>query len=282
MSNEKALYIKLPDGTNYLRTEKTEDGSLRIVYKDTSLPKPKPLIGGSEVYQKDNGTPYWYCKIKDGRDEFMYVPFDDLTIEDWYYDSKGNKRDVKDWYLFENKLLRALENKPKEGGRWIPVFEPSKDSNGNLQYVAGCDVWTKLAGSLCMKVFKEYSPINGSQLSSFTTYLLLMLRWLKDDIATLDQLLKDSSKIGNYSLLGTNSSIEKTGKRFFGGIYGFVGNTFKQVSNPNCLSQTLYMGGSYKEFGRDFPVADDAYEPILFDDYGELCKDVVGLLELVR
>ena len=41
--------------------------------------KPAPLIGGTEVYQKDNGTNYWYCRIKNGRDEFMYVPFDDLT-----------------------------------------------------------------------------------------------------------------------------------------------------------------------------------------------------------
>ena len=58
--------------------------------------------------------------------------------------------------------MKALKDKPQEGYRWIPVFEPSKDSNGNLQYVAEKEVLRELNSYYQWKrMFEEYSPENG-------------------------------------------------------------------------------------------------------------------------
>ncbi|MBQ2938208.1 MAG: hypothetical protein IJE05_04965 [Clostridia bacterium] len=78
---EKVLYVKLPEDDKYRKVAITEDG----------IPKPERLLGGTEVYQKE-GVPYWYCKIKNGRDEFMHLYTEDLVEEDLYFDSKTGKK----------------------------------------------------------------------------------------------------------------------------------------------------------------------------------------------
>ena len=97
---EKVLYLELPDGAKYRMVKVTEDGKIGIVYteecnyneKVTKATIPKPLIGVTNVYHKENGTNYWYCKIKDGRDEFMFLPFRDITQRDLLYDANGKER----------------------------------------------------------------------------------------------------------------------------------------------------------------------------------------------
>ena len=147
---EKVLYVKLPKDAKYREVIVTEDGMIGIVYseEDTNqlaiseanaqteviIPKPEKLVGGTEVYQKE-GIPYWYCKIKNGRDEFMHLYTDDLTEKDLLYDSKTGKPRkfmTKMQKKFKDNVLVALENKPREGFRWIPVFEPSSDGKGRL------------------------------------------------------------------------------------------------------------------------------------------------------
>lgn len=44
----------------------------------------------------------------------------------------------------------------------------------------------------------EYSPENESGRCSKATYFLLLLRWLKDGVATLEHLTDDSTDIGHY------------------------------------------------------------------------------------
>ena len=149
MKKEKAIRINLPEGAEYRRVEVTDDGISIIYAEETAndtvkvsktvskaIPKPTPLIGGTEVYQKE-GLPYWYCKIKDGRDEFMHLYFGDLTNNDILYTEDGKKREfvTERQKKFRADVMKALENMPEEGFRWIPVYEPSKDNGGNIQYV---------------------------------------------------------------------------------------------------------------------------------------------------
>lgn len=287
MSEEKVMYVKLPKGAEYRRAEVTEDGKVGIVYTKEcvsdriSIPKPIPLIGGTEVYQKDNGLPYWYCKIKEGRDEFMHLYFEDLTEHDLLYDANGEKRNfvTGKQEKFKADALKALNNKPEEGCRWIPVFEPSKDSKGNLCYVAGAEVLRRLNSYAWENMFKEYSPANGSQEASDTTYFLLLLRWLKDGVATLEQLADDSKEIGHYwDSRDAKHDFEKTGEREFGGLYGFVGNTYKIVKDSESSSGFSLVGGDYVNYGYRYPLADvkhDSY-PYNGNYYG------VGLLELTK
>lgn len=292
---EKVLYINLPDSASYRRVEVTEDGRIGIVYAEqdvsneesikapltVSIPEPIPLIGGTEVYQKDNGTPYWYCKIKEGRDEFMHLYFEDLTERDVLYDANGKKRKfvTERQKKFKTNALKALKNKPTEGYRWIPVFEPSKDSKGNLQYVTGAEVLRGLNSYDWENWFNKYSPDNGSHEASITTYFLLALRWLKDGIATLEQLAGDSKEIGHYcNSENARHNFEKTGEREFGGLYGFVGNTYKIVKDSESSSGFSLVGGAYNIRGNVSPLADvkhDSY-PNSTTYFG------VGLLELTK
>lgn len=296
MMKEKVLYVKLPEDAKYRRSVVTEDGMIAIIYSeakqqvsckaninvDVVIPKPKRLIGGTEVYKKDE-IPYWYCKIKNGRDEFMYLYMEDLTQEDLYYDSKtGEPRvwiNTPEQENFQNNVLKALANKPKEGYRWIPVFEPSSDENGGLQFVKGNK---PLVGLNCYeweKLIVEYSPENESAKSSINTYFLLQLRWLKDGIATLEQLIDNSTNIGHYrNSKNAQNYFELTGEREFGGLYGFIGNTCKIVGDSNSESKFSNVGGNFNCIGNVCPLAD--VNRISYPDNEFV--DSVGLLELKK
>lgn len=292
---EKVLYIDLPDGADYRRVEVTEDGRIGIVYTEqcvnngksikkslaTAIPKPIPLIGGTDVYQKDNGTNYWYCKIKDGRDEFMCLYFGDLTENDILYDENGKRRKffTNKQRKFKADVLKALDNKPKKGFTWIPVYEPSSDGEGNVQYVSRENVLRKLNSYQWENLFKNYSTENGSHMASITTNFLLLLRWLKDGLATVEQLADDSMEIGHFwDSENPKHDFEKTGERQFGGLYGFAGNTYKIVKDSESSSGFSVLGGNYDGDGYKYPLSDVGHgnHPNLIINYG------VGLVELEK
>lgn len=246
---EKVLF---PEGAEACRGKVAEVTSVA-----TPIPKPEPLIGGTEPYQKDNGTGYWYCKIKDGRDEFMYLYFGDLTENDVLYDANGKEREfVGERQLgFKENAVKALSNKPKEGFRWIPVYEPSLATDGGIQYVSGETVLRGLNSYDWEDKFKNYSPENGSQEMSITTYFLLGVRWLKDGLATVDGLADDSSGIGQKPKHG----FKKTGECEFGGLCGFVGNTYKEVKDHESPTGFSIFGGDYHNFVNKYPFGDGYY-----------------------
>ena len=294
---EKVLYVKLSEIVKFRGSKSNRGGMIGTtcqVKKETKakfkIPKPKPLIGGSKVYH-NYGVPYWYCKIKNGRDEFMYLYIEDLTEMDLLYDSKTKikrKFSTSNQKMFRALVLDALSNKPKKGC-WIPVFEPSSDGKGGLQFVKGEKPLVELNCIEWSKKMKEYSPANESGGSSATTYYLLLLRWLKDGFATLEQLTEHSEEIGHYyDSENSKDGLEKTGERNFGGLYGFVGNTKKMVklSNaerkkwfPEYDASYLVLGGNYMDYGKNDPVA---YSGIYLslDDYIE--ENCIGLLELKK
>ncbi len=269
MKKEKAIRINLPDGAEYRKVEVTDGGILIIYAEETAidtvnasktvskaLPKPTPLIGGTEVYKKES-LPYWYCKIKDGRDEFMHLYFGDLTDDDILYTEDGKKREfvTARQKKFKADVMKALENMPEEGFRWIPVYEPSRDDSGNPQYVAGKDVLRNLNSYNWEEAFQNYSPENGSRMASITTYFLLLLRLLKDGFATIEQLADDSKEIGHYrDSKDAKHEFEKTGERQLGGLYGFAGNTYKIVKDSESSSGFSLLGSNYYEIGYDCPL----------------------------
>lgn len=294
MKEEKVMYVILPKDAEYRKAYVTEDGKVAIAYAEETindtvkvskivskaLPKPTPLIGGTEVYQKE-GLPYWFCKIKDGRDEFMHLYFGDLTNEDILYNEDGKKREfvTERQKKFREDVIKALNNMPEEGFRWIPVYEPSKDDGGNIQYVSGVNVLRGLNSYNWEEAFQNYSPENGSRMSSITTYFLLLLRLLKDGFATVEQLANDSKEIGHYwDSKNAKHELEKTGERQLGGLYGFAGNTYKIVKDSESSSGFSILGGSYDIYGDKYPLADVAHviDPNFTKDNG------VGLLELTK
>ncbi len=177
----------------------------------------------------------------------MHVYMEDLTEEDLLYDSKtGKKREFSTnrEKKYKRDVLEALANKPKEGFRWIPVYEPSLASNGSVQFVEGKRPLVGLSCPGWDKMLKEYSPENESDSLSNTTYFLLSLRWLKDGFTTLEQLAEHSEEIGHYrDSKNPKYDFEKTGERKFGGVYGFAGNTCIIVKDPNSESGYSINGG---------------------------------------
>ena len=296
MKKEKVMYVILPKDAEYRKAYVTEDGRVAIAYAEETandtvkvsktvskaLPKPTALIGGTEVYQKDNGTGYWYCRIKGGRDEFMCLYCDDLTEDDVLYDENGKPRNFTTarQNQFKDDALKAVKSKPERGYVWLPVYEPAKDENGNLQYVSREHV---LRGGLndyqWEKLFENYSPENGSNMSSKTTAFLLKVRWLKDGYATVEQLADDSKEIGHYwDNENAKHKFEKTGERQLGGLYGFAGNTYKIVKDSESSSGFSLLGGSFFSHGNFSPLAD-----VVHDDSPHHAKlNGVGLLELTK
>ena len=290
MKKEKAIRINLPDGAEYRRVEVT-DGGISIIYAEETgidssktvseaLPKPTALIGGTEVYQKE-GLPYWFCRIKDGRDEFMHLYFGDLSNDDILYTADGKKRKFVTGRQekFRADVLKALENKPEESFCWIPVYEPSMDDSGNLQYAAGKDVLRNLSSYNWEEKFQNYSPENESKMATITTYFLLLLRFLKDGFATIEQLADDSKEIGHYwDSKDAKHEFEKTGERQLGGLYGFAGNTYKIVKDSESSSGFSLLGGGYSNDGSECPLADVVHDD---DPIGTIYSGV-GLLELIK
>ena len=292
---EKVMYVRLPEGAKYRKAELTESGEIAISYMETSDCKhettqatkaaseattPTPLIGGTDVYHKENGTNYWYCKVK-GKDEFMFLSFGDIIKRDLLYDANGKKRTFSTdrQRKFKEDVLEAIENKPAEGFRWIPEYEPSMGENGKIQFIPGKDVLRGLNSYEWEQRLREYSPENKSQEASKTTYFLLLMRWLKDEVATLEQLADRSEEIGHFwDSENAKHEFEKTGEREFGGLCGFVGNTYKEVKDPESRSGFSVLGGCYDACGSVYPLADVYHRdgPYNANNYS------IGFLELKK
>lgn len=277
---EKVMYVGLPNGAVDRRVKVTNGGFSNSYTEGKALPKPTALIGGTEVYQKE-GTPYWFCRIKGGRDEFMNLYFGDLTKDDILYNEDGKKRIpfTEKQNYFMGAVSNAVENKPEEGFRWIPVYEPSMGGDGNLQYVAGKDILRNLVCYDWVEKFQNYSPENGSKMATKTTYFLLLLRLLKDGFATIEQLADDSKEIGHYcDSEDAKNECEKTGERQLGGLYGLAGNTYKIVWLPESSKNFFLLGGTCRDYGYARPLAHSivVYYPNATGING------VGLLELTQ
>jgi len=180
----------------------------------------------------------------------------------------------------ENNMTRYNTTVKNAVSTWhTMVYEPSKDVDGNLQYIAGKEVLRNISNYSWERKFQNYSPENGSQMSSITTYYLLLLRFLKDGFATIEQLADDSKEIGHYyDSIDAKHEYEKTGERQLGGIYGFGGNTFKVVKDPESPSGFSILGGDCYNYGCKYPLADGEEDDYPYD----IKSDRIGLLELIK
>lgn len=275
MNEEKEMCGKLPQDKIISRVQVTDGDKLF----QEAFPEPKPLVGASTVYQKSR-LPEYYCRIKDGRDEFMHLYFGDLTEHDVDYTVKGIERiytTVRQQKL-RTRLLNALDNKPKEGV-WIPVYEPSRAADGQLQFVPNMTVLRFLTCNNWENLMQDYSPENGSRMASPTTYFLLLLKFIKLGFVTLEDCADDSSSIGNYcDSPYTSRCVEKTGSRWLGGLSGFAGNTYKIVKDSNSFFKFMRLGGCCNNLGYQWPLMAVACD-FLPD---EIIYHGVGLLELTH
>ena len=211
----------------------------------------------------------------------MQVYMEDLKEEDLLYDFKtGKERKFLSSKLkkFKENVLIAIANKPREGYRWIPVFEPSLDGKNRLQFVKGKIPLTGLDIYEWKEKISEYSPENESQFASKNTYFLLLLRWLKDGFASLEQLAMHSEEIGHFKdSENAKNNYERTGERKFGGLYGFAGNTRKIVISEGLSAGYLSIGGMYSIPGNVYSLS--TVDTI--DSYYVVGRTSLALIELI-
>ena len=145
------------------------------------------------------------------------------------------------------------------------------DDNGNLQYIAGKNTLRNRLNSYNWEeILQKYSPENESRMATITTHFLLLLRFLKDGYATLEQLTDGCF----WDCKGG----EKTGERQLGGSYIFSNNTVKMVKDSESGSGFSLIGSGFQLFC--------FYYPLTYVNHvsrPEIAKNnSVGLIELIK
>jgi len=244
--------------------------------KKETLKQPKRIMGGTEVYQKENSF-YWFCRINE-MDEFMFIQTEDLEETDVWYDINRKKLrlyDTPEKEQFSRDVSAALELK-KEKGFWVSVNEPSRDKESNkLQFVKGRKPMLGLTPWQWQKLLSSYSPENRSCMIQSDDYFLIALRFLKDGIVTLDELTTDSKELGNYiDSEGSINELEPSGSRGF--LSFLFGNTKKILINHNTGTGFSLGGGAFFEKGFEAPFS----KVVPLKDIFFGCSDATTLVKL--
>lgn len=236
MGNEYVMMnVKLPAGTSYVRTEVTEEG-LKIFCVDTA----ESIVNNTESIEATTQK----------NDVFRWIDTTEIKKYDF-----GRERENRYEEKLRQNILNARENYTSKGF-YPPIYEPSLDADGNIQFVAGAtpaeghsSVWWNENG-------EKFCPERDSRQGTDEEYYLFIGYLIKEGHLTWEQAAVDSRSVGNY-LDSPNSpkAMEKTGTRSYGGFYGFVGNTCKYVKQAKASGYAL-MGGSCDYYGSNGPVAD--------------------------
>ena len=259
MGNEYVMMnVKLPAGTSYVRTDVTEEG-LKIFCVDTAESIVNNTESIEDVAQKRNLD-----------DVFRWIDVTEIKKYDF-----GEKREDEDEENLRQNILNARENYTSKGF-YAPIYEPSLDADGNIQFVAGVtpavshsDVWWNKKGA-------EFCPERDSSQGTDEEYYLFIGYLIKEGHLTWKQAAVNSRSVGNFwDSPDSPKAMEKTGTRNCGGFYGFVGNTCKYVKQAKASGYAL-MGGSFCDHGCTNPVADAL--PIYYPDF--VIYDSVGWLVL--
>ena len=236
MGNEYVMMnVKLPAGTSYVRTEVTEEG-LKIFCVDTA----ESIVNNTESIEA--------ATQKD--DVFRWIDTTEIKKYDF-----GRERENRSEEELRQNILNARENYTSKGF-YAPIYEPSLDADGNIQFVAGVTpavghsaVWWNEKGA-------EFCPERDSSQGTDEEYYLFIGYLIKEGHLAWEQAAFDSRSVGNYrDSPNSPKAIEKTETRSCGGFYGFVGNTFKYVKRAKASGYEL-MGGSCYVEGGNFPVGD--------------------------
>lgn len=182
---------------------------------------------------------------------FVWIDCSWLKKADFSIKRKTGKQE-----RLRNRILKAIENYTAVGF-FTPIYEPSIDANGNIQYVAGVTpeigrsvIWWSLR-------VEQFCPERGSRFGTEDEYFLFIAYLLKTGVIDWKRAADNSKSIGNFwDSPNSKHSLEKTGERKRGQFYGFIGNTGKFVK---CTDGYAMMGGSAYCKGCNHALADITY-----------------------
>jgi hypothetical protein len=244
--------MSVPEGQKCIRIERDGEKVVPIFAEMKKVPpKPAALIGCSEPALRKDG--FWSCKREKDGSSYTWIYTEDLThnfFEQCVTVGVGQES-------AKNGIIQAINHKPEGKGFWVTTFEPTfSQKTETLQSVKNANPSFALDGTNLdwEELAKNFDLENESNLLSESGYFLILARWIKDGIATWSDIGDDSSKIGNYRNHHFPIQIELTGYRYFGGLFGFVGNTFKvlKITEKESKIPFLTIGGHYDCNGRTF------------------------------
>ena len=160
----------------------------------------------------------------------------------------------------EEKFLKFLKEAVYAGVKKfkVPVYDPSINENGSLQFVAGC----KPAVGYSYNELKELAIKNGVQLGSKNQYVLFLATiihrlveegWSKAD--AFYAVCTDSTEIGHYwNSKNTEHNLRLTGSRKIAGKCDLA-NTYKILANDEKNGGFCMASGCYSRKGNFNPLA---------------------------
>jgi len=248
MTNEKMVnVVKLPNGFTNMRFELV-DGELHIYAVPTK--EPYALKNRKEMTRLDGIFRY---ESEDGKKSEVWVPFWDLTVEDFadYIPETDNQKKGA------AKILAAIKRN-RANGTWITAYEISVNKETDeVQSVAGEKPAVGYNSYDAEKLAKQYDPENQSYQLDDDEYMLVMARAIKDKVLTWAQVFDDSKDVGNYyNSPESVQKMEKTGGHVIMGISNLIGNTWKILKCVEEDGSFSLAGGSYGNVGSRNPAGD--------------------------
>ena len=206
--------------------------------------------------------------------QFVWIPVESLdangTLDGKRFSEKFGRRnymndEFSDYEFNEalnGELLEQLESVKKYGGFYISRYNISESSVGKPQSVRGVMPWININFDDAKKIAAtiEDNEAVKSHLTFGAEYDSVLEWFIKTEVKTLDEIVNDSSKWGNYYNTANYSyDLALTGQRekwCANNIYDFAGNVNEWTQEQRERSCRAIRGGNY---GNHYPVADRSY-----------------------
>lgn len=188
---------------------------------------------------------------------FKKVPASELRVDDVFMKHQPktrNERELKE--LIANAIQRGLND------FWRPVYDPSFDSVGRLNYEQGKKPAMGKNHKWWKEEAKKFCPERGSRLGTKLEYVAFLAVLMKELVASGKSLewvwnavCNNSKELGNYTNCHENEVCETTGSREVCGWYDLA-NTGKILAEDKEYGSGFWIAsGTYSYFSQEFPLA---------------------------
>ena len=271
---EKGITFEVSEGTSgelIIRALNIFTAVYSTNYVNPPIPEGyKHVLGGW-----NNGFVIERCS--DGS-QFVWIPVGSLdsngTLDGEHFTEKFGRRNYMNKEFSDDEfnealngeLLKQLESVKKYGGFYISRYNISKSSEGKPQSVKGVIPWVKIDFDDAKEIAStiEDNEAVKSHLTFGAEYDSVLEWFIKTEVKTLAEIAEDSTEWGNHwNTENSPRKLVETGnseKWCANNIYDFAGNVDEWTQEQNESSYRVIRGGSYRNDGDDYPVADRAFD----------------------
>ncbi len=190
------------------------------------------------------------------------------TLDGIHFNEKFGRMNYRNEEFSESEYNEPLvgeidlqkESIDKYGGCYITRYKISRDKKtGEPRSIKGAYPWTYIDFPIAKDI--AATIVKGKNFTSHLTYGAeydTRSKWvIETGTATIDEIVKDSTRLGNYlDLDNSPNEIVKTGEDgCVNNIYGFAGNVNEWTQEMNESTFYVIRGGNFHDGGEIYPVA---------------------------